>query len=224
MATKGPTGLPEPTVWRFLVQLLLALRSIHAQNIIHRDIRPLNIFLDQTGSIMVGNFALTSLPNICETDSAAFIADTPLYMSPERCSGSACDEKSDVWALGVVLYECCTGKHPFMASNMPELASQINTCKPALISKDTYRQASSHLLPLLAHCDAFSAFPSHSSSVAQYATTHICVMCYTPCSHNMFTLKNRRYVGIVVERHLECLDHARCIAVLVQTSCEEPTA
>lgn len=126
-----------------MIQLLLALRSIHSHSTENRDIRPVNIFLDHAGSVMVGNFVVSRLHTLCEGDSPVHTADAWLYMSPELCAGSACDEETDVWALGVVLYQCCTGKHPFMANSTPALASQILDCKPPPISKETYRHASS---------------------------------------------------------------------------------
>lgn len=136
IASKGPNGVPEAIVWRILLQLCLALRSTHSKRIVHGDMNPRNVFIDNSNAIRLGQFALSSLGEPLST-----ISGSALYMSPELCSGGTHNEKTDIWALGVVIYECCTGKHPFTASNMPDLAAQIRSGKPVRLSVDNYRYA-----------------------------------------------------------------------------------
>ena len=145
--TRGDTGLSrQATVWRFLIQLSLALHSIHARNVLHRDFKSQNIFLDSTGAIKVGDFGVSKILQN-KDELATTVVGTPLYLSPELYSGQPYNSKSDMWALGVVLYECCTGKHPFMASNHAALAATVLQGDRTPISPGAYRCAVAEL-----HC------------------------------------------------------------------------
>lgn len=118
-------GLPEDKVWQFFIQALLGLRHVHSKSIIHRDVKSLNLFFDQDDNVLVGDLGIAKVlsPN---TMFARTIVGTPYYLSPELCEDKPYNEKSDVWALGVVLYEICTGgKHPFDAQNEGALIRKI---------------------------------------------------------------------------------------------------
>ena len=97
----------------------------HSKKIIHRDVKSLNLFFDQDDNVLVGDLGIAKVlsPN---TMFARTIVGTPYYLSPELCEDKPYNEKSDVWALGVVLYEMCTGgKHPFDAQNEGALIRKI---------------------------------------------------------------------------------------------------
>jgi len=118
-------GLPEDKVWQFFIQSLLGLRHVHSKKIIHRDVKSLNLFFDQDDNVLLGDLGIAKVlsPN---TMFARTIVGTPYYLSPELCEDKPYNEKSDVWALGVVLYEMCAGgKHPFDAQNEGALIRKI---------------------------------------------------------------------------------------------------
>ncbi|KAK9812795.1 hypothetical protein WJX72_003948 [[Myrmecia] bisecta] len=122
-AAKGK-GIAEDRIWKYFLQTLMAIGHIHEHKIIHRDIKTLNLFLDANDNIKVGDLGVArALSN--NSIFARTIVGTPYYLSPELCEDKPYNEKSDVWALGVVLYECCTGQHPFDAQNEGALIRKI---------------------------------------------------------------------------------------------------
>mmetsp|Transcript_42904 Transcript_42904/g.101869 ORF Transcript_42904/g.101869 Transcript_42904/m.101869 type:complete len:545 (+) Transcript_42904:334-1968(+) len=117
-------GLPEETVWKFFIQSLLAVNHLHGRKIIHRDIKSMNLFLSESDDIVLGDLgiarALGDDTHFCHT-----LLGTPYYLSPELCEDRPYNEKSDVWALGVVLYEMCMGAYPFTAVSEGALVKKI---------------------------------------------------------------------------------------------------
>ena len=105
------------TVARQLCELLSGLGAAHAQGVIHRDVKPGNILIDdKSGSLKLADFGLARLAEVQTTDLTADgeIAGTPAYMSPEQIgSPSDVDERSDVYSAGVVMYELLTGEQPY---------------------------------------------------------------------------------------------------------------
>ena len=99
-------------------QLCRALEVAHAEGVIHRDIKPQNIVVDPSGFLKVMDFGIARLANPPEgkglTEAGTSIG-TPDYMSPEQISGAELDPRSDLYAAGVVLFECLTGRVPFEA-------------------------------------------------------------------------------------------------------------
>ena len=105
---------------RLGAQLVDALQSAHAQGIVHRDIKPSNILFadDSFQQVVLTDFGLASLRDDLAgslTVTGAMVG-TPTYMSPEAVRGEVCDERSDLYSLGVVLYEMVTGKPPYTAN------------------------------------------------------------------------------------------------------------
>ncbi|MBQ8510413.1 MAG: Stk1 family PASTA domain-containing Ser/Thr kinase [Clostridia bacterium] len=98
-------------------QILLALEHAHAKGIVHRDIKPQNIMMLKNGVIKVADFGIAKLPNaetVTMTDKAI---GTVFYISPEQASGKQIDRRSDIYSLGVTMYEMATGKLPFVADS-----------------------------------------------------------------------------------------------------------
>lgn len=122
---KGALNLKE--VYSYAEQILLALEHAHAKGIVHRDIKPQNIMLLKNGRIKVADFGIAKLPDaetVTMTDKAI---GTVYYISPEQASGKKIDARSDLYSLGVVLYEMTTGKLPFNADSPVSVAlMQVN--------------------------------------------------------------------------------------------------
>uniref|UniRef100_A0A061SER0 non-specific serine/threonine protein kinase n=1 Tax=Tetraselmis sp. GSL018 TaxID=582737 RepID=A0A061SER0_9CHLO len=116
--------LPEDTIWRLFLQVVLALQHMHSKKILHRDLKTLNIFLDEAKNAKVGDFGVAKVLST-QTNFASTIVGTPYYLSPELCEDKPYNEKSDMWAAGVMLYEMCTRRHPFDAENQGALILKI---------------------------------------------------------------------------------------------------
>jgi len=131
--------LSEDTIWSYLAQITTALADCHSSEvseeggkkkpiILHRDIKPENVFLNHFGLVKLGDFGLSKA-----MEMAAFTntyVGTPYYMSPELINGQQYDVKSDIWALGCLIYELCAWHPPFhQAQTQPELAKLIREGK-----------------------------------------------------------------------------------------------
>ncbi|NWR57138.1 NEK1 kinase, partial [Bucorvus abyssinicus] len=114
----------EDQILDWFVQICLALKHIHDRKILHRDIKSQNIFLTKDGTIQLGDFGIARVLN-STVDLARTCIGTPYYLSPEICQNKPYNNKSDIWALGCVLYEMCTLKHAFEAGNMKNLVLKI---------------------------------------------------------------------------------------------------
>ncbi|KAF6095757.1 NIMA related kinase 1 [Phyllostomus discolor] len=115
---------PEDQILDWFVQICLALKHVHDRKILHRDIKSQNIFLTKDGTIQLGDFGIARVLN-STVELARTCIGTPYYLSPEICENKPYNNKSDIWALGCVLYEMCTLKHAFEAGNMKNLVLKI---------------------------------------------------------------------------------------------------
>ncbi|KAL8207260.1 UNVERIFIED_CONTAM: Serine/threonine-protein kinase Nek1 [Gekko kuhli] len=114
----------EDQIMDWFVQICLALKHVHDRKILHRDIKSQNIFLTKDGTIQLGDFGIARVLN-STVELARTCIGTPYYLSPEICENKPYNNKSDIWALGCVLYEMCTLKHAFEAGNMKNLVLKI---------------------------------------------------------------------------------------------------
>jgi len=113
---KGP--LPPPQALRYLTEIGEALDYAHSLGIVHRDIKPKNVLLDAQGNPFITDFGLAKLlTGGGITGSGLGIIGTPHYMSPEQGRGQSVDSRSDIYSLGVVLYQILTGRVPFDADS-----------------------------------------------------------------------------------------------------------
>ena len=116
--------LTEKEIINYLTQICLALNHIHKKKIIHRDLKSGNIFLTKSGLVKLGDFGVAKgFKNTWE--KAKTKLGTPYYLSPEIINSKPYDSKSDIWALGVLLYEMMTFKMPFNGNSLPSLSLKI---------------------------------------------------------------------------------------------------
>ena len=113
---------------RILAQVAEALDYAHHQGVVHRDIKPGNVLLTAADSPKLSDFGLSIL--IERGDDSGVIRGTPLYMSPEQTRGSQLDFRSDLYSLGVMIYESAAGVTPF-TGNSASIMSQHATARPA---------------------------------------------------------------------------------------------
>jgi hypothetical protein len=108
--------------------------AAHALGIVHRDLKPANILFDEAGGPKVGDFGIAKRGGVDLTRTVA-VMGTPAYMAPEQARGDAkyVSPAADVWALGVILYECLHGHRPFRADDVDVLLAQIRTADPAAL-------------------------------------------------------------------------------------------
>ncbi|XP_006891025.1 PREDICTED: serine/threonine-protein kinase Nek8 [Elephantulus edwardii] len=116
--------LEEETILHFFVQILLALHHVHTHLILHRDLKTQNILLDKHRMLVkIGDFGISKI--LSSKSKAYTVVGTPCYISPELCEGKPYNQKSDIWALGCVLYELASLKRAFEAANLPALVLKI---------------------------------------------------------------------------------------------------
>ncbi len=106
----------------YSIQIAQALNQAHLSNIIHRDIKPQNILMDKYGLLKVTDFGIARVSTNATITYTSSILGTVHYISPEQAKGKFVDEKSDLYSLGVVMYEMATGKVPFDADNSVGIA------------------------------------------------------------------------------------------------------
>ncbi|XP_021346577.1 serine/threonine-protein kinase Nek9-like isoform X2 [Mizuhopecten yessoensis] len=115
---------PEQQVRWYLFQIASALTHIHNYGIIHRDVKAMNIFMTKTDLLKLGDFGISKLLE-SKGEMADSLVGTPYYLSPEIVQGASYDQKTDVWALGCVLFELLTLTKTFQATNQLRLAYEI---------------------------------------------------------------------------------------------------
>lgn len=114
----------EDTVLNWFTQICLAIKHCHDRKILHRDLKSQNIFMTKKNIIKLGDFGIARV--LSNTRSKAkTVVGTPYYLSPEIIESHPYSFKSDVWSLGVLLYEICALCPPFNASSLHQLAQRI---------------------------------------------------------------------------------------------------
>lgn len=117
---KGALSTEE--VIHYGIQIAKALECAHRNNIIHRDIKPHNILIDENNDVKVTDFGIARISTSSTITYTSTVLGTVHYISPEQAKGKFIDEKSDIYSLGIVLYEISTGKVPFDAENSVGIA------------------------------------------------------------------------------------------------------
>jgi serine/threonine protein kinase len=141
LVTQDPQ-LPQSVALRIVRQALSGLEAAHAMGVIHRDMKPENLILDPTGQVRVMDFGI-AIPARAALADTVFdgLSGTLGYLSPEQLMGARGDARSDLYAVGVILYELLSGRRPFPASDPVELS---------------YRQANEDPPPLSGHAPGVS--------------------------------------------------------------------
>lgn len=131
-------ALPVEEAVSIGLQVAIGLASAHSKNIVHRDIKPANIIVTGKGSLKIIDFGLAKLAGQTAVTSDGTMLGTVGYMSPEQAQGLEVDHRTDIWALGVVLYEMVAGAHPFAADHEAAMLYRIVNDEPT---------------PLATHCE-----------------------------------------------------------------------
>lgn len=141
---RGP--IPLKRVIELVLQVANGLASAHEKEITHRDIKPANVMITEDGFVKIVDFGLAKLGDSTKITKSGMAMGTPAYMSPEQVKGTQVDHRSDIWSLGIILYELLTGQLPFRGDNEmsmlynivneePAPASQFNSEIPSQIEK-----------------------------------------------------------------------------------------
>jgi CHASE2 domain-containing sensor protein/tRNA A-37 threonylcarbamoyl transferase component Bud32 len=121
--------LPLSKVLKVISSVAQALDYAHENGVIHRDIKPANIMILNNGEVKVTDFGIARVMESSKTQTGVILG-TPSYMSPEQIAGQKVDGRSDLFSLGVVLYELLTGEKPFMGDSIATLMYSITTSPP----------------------------------------------------------------------------------------------
>lgn len=122
---RGGNLLPAPQVLSIVARVAEALAYAHRQNVVHRDIKPANIMYEPEGDVVkVTDFGIARITDSSKTKTG-LVLGTPSFMSPEQIAGKKVDGRSDLYSLGVMLYQMLTGVLPFRGDSMAELMYKI---------------------------------------------------------------------------------------------------
>jgi len=126
----GGHAFPLPRTLRIMDQTCSALQFAHERNVIHRDIKPANLMLTADDTVKVTDFGTAKILQFGTVQQTAHVMGTPSYMSPEQVKGRAVDGRSDIFSLGVMLYEMVTGEKPFPGQNITTVIYKIVNEEP----------------------------------------------------------------------------------------------
>ena len=143
---ESQTLIEEDLIWNLFIKITIGLAHIHQMKILHRDLKTMNIFLKNGFQVKIGDLGVAKI--LLKNSFAKTLIGTPYYLSPEICQEKPYNDKSDVWALGCILYELCTFKHPFDAKSQGALILKIMNNTPENVN-NTYSKDLCNLIHLL---------------------------------------------------------------------------
>lgn len=126
---QGPVPVDEAL--NYVRQIAAGLSAAHQRSIIHRDIKPSNLLLDEHGTVKIADFGIAKLIGGTDLTRTGASLGTPAYKSPEQSQGLEVDHRTDLWSLGVVLFELLTGRRPFPGEHDQAVVSSILSGEPA---------------------------------------------------------------------------------------------
>ncbi|KAM8944096.1 serine/threonine-protein kinase Nek8 isoform 2-T3 [Lycaon pictus] len=177
--------LEEETILHFFVQILLALHHVHTHLILHRDLKTQNILLDKHRMVVkIGDFGISKI--LSSKSKAYTVVGTPCYISPELCEGKPYNQKSDIWALGCVLYELASLKRAFEAANLPALVLKIMSGTFAPISDRYSPELRQLVLSLL------SLEPSQRPPLSHIMAQPLCIRALLNLHTDLGSVRMRR--------------------------------
>jgi serine/threonine-protein kinase len=182
------TPLPLGGLARLTVEVLDALGAAHAKNIVHRDLKPDNIYVAPSGRPKVLDFGIAKLSDggIGSATRTGSLLGTPHYMSPEQAAGKVVDHRADIYAMGVILYECVTGTKLFQADSLFDLLrKQVEEPAPSprLIRPDLSPEFEAVILTALAKAPEQRFSTAQAMSMAlQHATSQLPAEAWVPIS------------------------------------------
>lgn len=157
-------ALPIEDAARVLRQVAFGLEAIHNEGIIHRDLKPENILLGENGVIKISDFGVARLTGGQNLTQDGAMVGTPKYVAPEYVETGNCDHRGDIYALGVIGYECVTGMSPFRSESKRDL----------IMERFTYRNG--QLMQVAEHCPkAFARIIEKAMSISvsnRYQSAH----------------------------------------------------
>ena len=121
----GGHSFPLPRTLRIMEQTCCALQFAHERNVVHRDIKPANLMLTADDTVKITDFGTAKILQFGSMQQTSHVMGTPSYMSPEQVKGRAVDGRSDIFSLGVMLYEMVTGEKPFPGQNITTVIYKI---------------------------------------------------------------------------------------------------
>jgi Tol biopolymer transport system component/tRNA A-37 threonylcarbamoyl transferase component Bud32 len=129
------SAIPLEQSISIIIQIAEGLAKAHEKGIVHRDIKPANIFITNDGLVKILDFGLAKLAGQAQLTKDSSTLGTVAYMSPEQCGGDKVDRRTDIWSLGVVLYEMLTGKLPFKGDYEQAIIYSILNEEPERVSE-----------------------------------------------------------------------------------------
>ena len=131
----GFSGLPLDRAARIIGQAAMALDYAHQHRVVHRDVKPANIYVDVDDGVTLVDFGIARALDSASSTLTGAVIGTPAYMSPEQALGLPADFRSDIYSLGVVLYEALSGAPPFTGSPHAVMNAHANSAAPSLTGR-----------------------------------------------------------------------------------------
>jgi NIMA (never in mitosis gene a)-related kinase len=168
----------EAEIWETFIQIVKGLNSLHHKQILHRDLKWANIFMNYDGTVKLGDL---NVSKVAKMGLVYTQTGTPYYASPEVWQDKPYDNRSDIWSLGWVIYEMITLRPPFTASSMSELSNKVKkgsyTKIPSVYSRDlaTVVETLLKVSPLMRpSCEQILHMPAVEEHLTDEETKEIC--------------------------------------------------
>jgi len=152
---KRDRHMPLERVLSIVRQVCAGLAAAHAQGVVHRDLKPANVLVDNSGNVRVADFGLARSIDDSGVTASGAILGSPAYMSPEQVKGAPVDERSDIYSLGVMLYQLLAGEPPFRGLS-PHAVMEMRLHKKPPPMRELNPDVPPYLEPIVARCLALA--------------------------------------------------------------------